>query len=83
MLKSAQLLQSRRLFLECVCIQQRLAFGRTDIGNPANKITILELAEKVVAITASSSKINFVDPKALWGPMFEGPTTDIPMPTAP
>ena len=42
-----------------------------NIGNPANKTTILALAEKVLHITGSSSTINFVDPKALWGPLFE------------
>jgi UDP-glucose 4-epimerase len=42
-----------------------------NIGNPANKITILELAKKVIEITGSRSEISFVDPKALWGPLFE------------
>ena len=42
-----------------------------NIGNPSNKTTILALAEKVLVITGSSSTIDFVDPKALWGPLFE------------
>jgi len=42
-----------------------------NMGNPANKITILELAQKVIVLTGSRSEIQFVDPKALWGPLFE------------
>jgi UDP-glucose 4-epimerase len=42
-----------------------------NIGNPANKITILDLAKKVVEIVGSESPITFVDPKSLWGPLFE------------
>jgi len=42
-----------------------------NIGNPANRITILELAKKVIDITGSRSEITFVDPKTLWGPLFE------------
>jgi len=42
-----------------------------NMGNPANKITILELAKQVLEITRSRSEITFVDPKTLWGPLFE------------
>ena len=42
-----------------------------NIGNPANKTTILELAKKVIAATGSRSEIVFIDPKTLWGPLFE------------
>ena len=42
-----------------------------NIGNPANKMTVLELAKTVVDLTNSSSEISFVDPKTLWGPLFE------------
>ena len=42
-----------------------------NIGNPANKTTILELARRVLSVTKSSSQIAFVDPKALFGPLFE------------
>ena len=42
-----------------------------NIGNPANKTTILELAKKVIAMTGSRSEIVFIDPKTLWGPLFE------------
>jgi UDP-glucose 4-epimerase len=42
-----------------------------NIGNPSNKTTILELAYKVRDVIGSSSEIAFIDPKTLWGPMFE------------
>ncbi len=42
-----------------------------NIGNPANKTTIAALAQKVVEITQSTSKIVHVDPKKLWGRFFE------------
>ena len=42
-----------------------------NMGNPANKTSILDLAERVVRVTNSSSKISFVNPKELFGPLFE------------
>jgi UDP-glucose 4-epimerase len=42
-----------------------------NIGNPANKVSILELAERIIALSGSPSRVNFVDPKALFGPLFE------------
>lgn len=42
-----------------------------NVGNPANKITILELARMVIDVLGSTSQVTFVDPKALWGPLFE------------
>jgi len=42
-----------------------------NIGNPANRTSILHLAEEVVRLSGSKSKIVFVDPKKLWGPLFE------------
>jgi len=42
-----------------------------NIGNPSNKTTILELAERVVFLTHSKSEISHVDPKILFGPLFE------------
>jgi UDP-glucose 4-epimerase len=42
-----------------------------NVGNPANKITIFELAERVLKVIGGQSKITFVDPKTLWGPLFE------------
>ena len=42
-----------------------------NIGNPANKTTILDLAKHVLRIVGGPSVIAFVDPKQLWGPLFE------------
>jgi UDP-glucose 4-epimerase len=42
-----------------------------NIGNPANKISILELAERVIHLTRSNSRISHVDPKTLFGALFE------------
>ena len=42
-----------------------------NIGNPGNKVHILELAERVIRITGSRSRTEFVDPKAIFGPLFE------------
>jgi UDP-glucose 4-epimerase len=42
-----------------------------NIGNPANKTNILHLAQAVCRLSGTGSKIIFVDPKKLWGPLFE------------
>jgi len=42
-----------------------------NIGNPANKTTILDLAKRVVAALRSKSQITFVDPKTIYGPLYE------------
>jgi UDP-glucose 4-epimerase len=42
-----------------------------NIGNPANKVSIVELARRIIEISGSKSRIDFVDPKALFGPLFE------------
>jgi len=42
-----------------------------NVGNPSNKTSILELAEQVIQLTKSSSAISHVDPKLLFGPLFE------------
>lgn len=42
-----------------------------NIGNPANKVRILELAERVIRISDTRSRTEFVDPKAIFGPLFE------------
>jgi UDP-glucose 4-epimerase len=55
-----------------ILTQRKGASGRPyNMGNPANKVTILELARRVVEITGSRSEIGFVDPKKLWGELFE------------
>jgi UDP-glucose 4-epimerase len=42
-----------------------------NLGNPANKTSILDLARRVVRITETKSEVVFVDPKKLFGPLFE------------
>jgi UDP-glucose 4-epimerase len=42
-----------------------------NLGNPSNKTSIAELAERVVRLTGSNSDISHVDPKILFGPLFE------------
>ena len=42
-----------------------------NLGNPSNKTSIAELAERVVRLTRSHSDISHVDPKILFGPLFE------------
>jgi UDP-glucose 4-epimerase len=55
-------------------IERAMAHGRPgeayNLGNPDNRVTILELAQKVVKIAKSSSKIQFVDPVKLHGQFF-------------
>lgn len=41
-----------------------------NIGNPANRIRILELAEKVIELTGSASGITFTDGKKVYGPAY-------------
>jgi UDP-glucose 4-epimerase len=42
-----------------------------NIGNPSNKTTILDLAQRVVKILNSKSEIVFVDPKIIYGNDYE------------
>lgn len=42
-----------------------------NIGNPMNRITILELAQRVIKLTNSKSPIAYVDPKTIYGPLYE------------
>lgn len=42
-----------------------------NIGNPDNKISILEFARKVLEVLSGKSQIEFVDPKTLYGPLYE------------
>jgi UDP-glucose 4-epimerase len=49
-----------------------------NIGNPNNRTTILELAEKVIETIGSKSKIAFVDPKKIYGPLYEGANDKYP-----
>ena len=55
-----------------VCAMKRGNMGEAyNLGNPANRCSILELAKEVKAITGSASKVVFVDPKTIYGPMYE------------
>lgn len=42
-----------------------------NLGNPHNKITIKHLAEAVVEIVETNSQLSYVDPKAIYGPLYE------------
>jgi UDP-glucose 4-epimerase len=42
-----------------------------NIGNPKNKTTILDLAKRVLRIVPGESQVSFVDPKTLFGDLFE------------
>ena len=42
-----------------------------NIGNPSNKTTILELAQRVIKVLNSKSEIIFVDPKKIYGETYE------------
>tara|TARA_R110002012_G_scaffold132750_4_gene285686 strand:+ start:227 stop:1189 length:963 start_codon:yes stop_codon:yes gene_type:complete len=52
-----------------------------NIGNPLNKVTINYLAERVKELSNSSSNIIHVDPKTIYGPLFEEAWDKIPDPT--
>lgn len=49
-----------------------------NLGNPANECDILTLAREVVAATGSSSPIEVVDPRDLWGPAFHEAPDKVP-----
>jgi nucleoside-diphosphate-sugar epimerase len=51
-----------------------------NLGNPDNRLTILELAQKVVKATKSSSQIQFVDPIKLHGNLFAEAANKYPNP---
>lgn len=42
-----------------------------NVGNPDNRCSILELASEVISLTESPSRIEFVDPKSIYGPFYE------------
>ncbi len=41
-----------------------------NLGNPNNRITILELARRVIKLTGSRSEVVFVDPRTIYGPLY-------------
>lgn len=42
-----------------------------NVGNPANKTTILDLAQRVKRVLNSRSEIIFIDPKTIYGELYE------------
>lgn len=49
-----------------------------NLGNPANRCDILTLAREVVEASSSSSPIEVVDPRDLWGPAFREAPDKVP-----
>ena len=52
--------------------------GVYNLGNPANRCSILELAEEVKRITGTRSRIVFVDPRSIYGPLYEEANNKFP-----
>jgi UDP-glucose 4-epimerase len=49
-----------------------------NLGNPNNITTISEFASRVISVTQSQSKIELVDPKTLFGPLYEEASDKFP-----
>ncbi len=49
-----------------------------NVGNPANILSIKDLAHKIVALCESKSEIRETDPKKLYGPLYEEAWNKIP-----
>lgn len=49
-----------------------------NLGNPDNECSIAQLAADVIAVTGSSSVIEYVDPVTLWGPAFREAADKVP-----
>ena len=49
-----------------------------NLGNPSNITTISEFANRVIDVTKSNSKIELVDPKTLFGPLYEEASDKFP-----
>lgn len=51
-----------------------MQYGRNgeiyNLGNPANRTTISELADRVITLTHSRSKVEFVDPRTIFGSLY-------------
>lgn len=60
-----------------------MASNRNDLvlnlGNPANEVTILDLAQRVKRLAQSSSPISMADPKELFGPLYEEGIERVPV----
>lgn len=49
-----------------------------NLGNPANRCAILELAEEVKKLSGAASRIVFVDPQTIYGPLYEEANNKFP-----
>jgi nucleoside-diphosphate-sugar epimerase len=49
-----------------------------NVGNPRNLCSVKELAEKIVRLTSSKSRIDYVDPKTIYGPTYEEAWNKVP-----
>lgn len=49
-----------------------------NLGNPDNEVAILQLANEVVRLCGSPAEIAMVDPKTLFGPLYEEGTERVP-----
>ena len=49
-----------------------------NLGNHANRCSILELAEEVKRITGTGSRVVFVDPRSIYGPLYEEANNKFP-----
>lgn len=55
-----------------MCIMRGEKFGLVlNLGNPENEVSMLHLASEVLRISGSQSEITLVDPKSLFGPLYE------------
>lgn len=54
------------------------AGGTYNVGNPANRTTILELAELVVEVTGSSAGVHCIDPKSIYGGKYQDAADKFP-----
>jgi nucleoside-diphosphate-sugar epimerase len=49
-----------------------------NIGNPANELSVMELAKRVVALAGSRSEIKCIDPKEVYGQHYEEAWNKVP-----
>lgn len=50
-----------------------------NLGNPANEVTIADLAQRVQRLSGSKSDIVYADPKKLFGPLYEEGIERVPV----
>jgi nucleoside-diphosphate-sugar epimerase len=49
-----------------------------NVGNPANKTNILDLAKRTIRVLGSSSEIQFIDPTTIYGPTYREASDKFP-----